>query len=368
MTNTEACLTLNLISGIGPVRVRRLLERFGSAPAILAAKASDLSNVSGVGAETAGLISKWEETIDLSRELRRIDELGLSVLTWEDELYPPLLKQIYTPPLVLYVLGEVTEKDRHGIAIVGSRRATHYGLSAAKKISYTLAHAGMTVVSGLARGIDTAAHEAAVAAGGRTIAVTGCGLGTVYPPENLGLVNKIVETGSGAIVSEFPVDFPPEKRSFPMRNRIVAGWSHGICVIEAPGRSGSLITANQAMEMGRSVYAVPGQIDRPTSHGSNRLIQAGAKLVMDGNDILDDLDTLFPTQPHGPTLEEVPSQFALSEDEKAVIEAVGTAESLIDEIAERSGLSISTVSSTLLLLQMKRAVKQLPGNYYVRLI
>jgi len=368
MTNKEACITLNLISGIGPVRVRRLLEKFKTAPAILAAGAAELRHVEGIGTETARLIADWENQIDLARELRRIDEMELTVLTWDDETYPPLLKQIYTPPLVLYVLGEVTERDRHGIAIVGSRRATHYGLSAARKIGYGLAHAGLTVVSGLARGIDTAAHEAAVAANGRTIAVTGCGLGTVYPPENAGLVKKIVEGGNGAIVSEFPVDFPPEKRSFPMRNRIVAGWCHGICVIEAPGRSGSLITANQAIEMGRSVYAVPGQIDRPTSHGSNRLIQQGAKLVMDGSDILDDLDTLFPTQPQMPALEEVPSEFNLSDEEKAVLAAVGDAESSVDEIVERSKLPVSTVSSTLLLLQMKRSVKQLPGNYYVRLI
>lgn len=368
MTNQEACIALNLISGIGPVRVRHLLKRFETAPAILSAKAADLREVEGIGTETARLIAGWENEIDLERELRRIDEMGLSVLTWEDELYPPLLKQIYTPPLVLYVMGEILPKDRHGIAIVGSRRATHYGLAAAKKIGYGLAHAGLTVVSGLARGIDTAAHEAAVAANGRTIAVTGCGLGTIYPPENKALVHKMVDSGLGAIVSEFPVDFPPEKRSFPMRNRIVAGWCYGICVIEAPGRSGSLITANQAVEMGRSVYAVPGQIDRPTSHGSNRLIQQGAKLVMDASDILDDLDTFFPTQPKMPELEEVPGLFELSDEEKAVLKAVGDSESLVDEIAERSKLPVSVVSGTLLLLQMKRSVKQLPGNYYVRLI
>ncbi len=367
MTSREACIALNLLPKIGPVRVRKLIDVFGSPEGILGAPRSELKAVQGIGADIAGNISEWASVIDLDRELRRIEELGLHILTWEDEAYPPLLKEIYDPPIVLYVKGEVTSKDRHGIAIVGSRRGTHYGLAAAKKFGFQLAHAGLSVVSGLARGIDTAAHEGALAGKGRTIAVIGCGLGNLYPPENKALADRIAE-GNGAVVSEFPVDYPPDKQSFPMRNRIVAGWSLGITVIEAPARSGALITASQAMDQGRNVYAVPGQIDRPTSAGSNRLIQQGAKLVMDGSEILEDLGALFPEEAQDAQDQEDAPDITLEGDELAVYEALGDSECLIDQISERSGLPASTVSATLLRLQMRRLVKQLPGNYFVKLI
>jgi DNA processing protein len=267
---------------------------------------------------------------------------------------------------VLYVWGKLTERDRHAIGVVGSRQATHYGLTCAKKLSFQIAYAGYTVVSGLARGIDTAAHEGALASKGRTVAVIGSGMGQLYPPENQALAERIAS--QGAVVSEFPVDYPPDRQSFPLRNRIVAGWSTGLLVVEAPVRSGSLITAQQALDMNRTVYAVPGNVDRPTSMGCNKLIQQGAKLVMDGGDILDDLTSLFPTAPNAPKLEAAPMTVELSSDEQRVFESLGVEQSHIDQITARSGLASHVVASNLMRLEMKRLVRPLPGLRYVRVV
>ncbi len=366
MTRTEAYLALNLLPKIGPIRVRRLLEVFGNPERILSAKASEVIQVDGFGADLAETVADWENRVDIIRELRRIKEENLTLLTQEDELYPKLLKEIYDPPTVLYIRGQLTERDHHGIAIVGSRHATHYGLSMAKKMAFQIAYAGYTVISGLARGIDTAAHEAALASKGRTVAVIGSGIGKLYPAENQALAEKIAE--QGAVVSEFPVDYPPDKQSFPLRNRIVSGWSCGVIVAEAPARSGSLITAQQAADQGRAVYAVPGNVDRPTSHGCNRLIQQGAKLIMDGADVLDDLMTLFPTQSQAPKMEQVTPHVILQRDEETVYEVIGSEELHINEITLRCGLAMSMVSASLMKLEMKRLIKPLPGKFYVRLV
>lgn len=367
MTRTEAYLALNLLPKIGPVRVRRLIDFFGSPEEVLRARADDVRRVEGFGEELAQAVAGWEQRVDLCRELRRVGEEGLELVTLEDERYPKLLRQIYDPPVVLYVKGSLTAKDQHAIGIVGSRHATQYGLSTAKKLGFQLAYAGYSVISGLARGIDTAAHEGALASKGRTIAVIGSGMGKLYPPENKALAEKIAE--NGAVVSEFPVDQPPDRQTFPLRNRIVSGWSCGIVVVEAPVRSGSLITAQQAVEQGRTVYAVPGNIDRPTSHGCNRLIQQGAKLILEGADVLDDLMTLFPTEVRAPKLEASAPGIELAVEEAAVFEAIGTTEAHINEIAARCpSLSAPLVSVTLMKLEMKRVVKPLPGKYYVRLV
>lgn len=377
MNRTEAYLALNLLPKVGPIRVRRLMEVFGSPERILSATASELRAVPGIGAEMADTIRQWEHHIDLAEELRRVAAHGIELLTIEDSRYPPALREIHDPPHLLFLKGALLDRDRHAIAVVGSRRASHYGRESAKRLSFQLAHAGITIVSGLARGIDTAAHEAALAAGGRTIAVLGSGIGKIYPPENAALAEKIA--GSGAILSEFPVLYVPDKQSFPLRNRIVSGLSQGILVVEAPARSGALITASQAMEQGRSVYAVPGPIDRPGSEGCNRLIQDGAKLVIDSRDILEEMDSLFsfdggpdPVR-KGPKSAEPPSQkfYALLETldpvERAVLSAMGEDETTIDDIIERSKVSASAVSSTLLRLEMKRLIKALPGMYFVKL-
>ena len=252
-----------------------------------------MRSIEGIGNEVAEQIASWESTVDLSAELARIRDFGAEVITAQSPAYPRQLREIHAPPIVLYVWGELTERDQHAIGVIGSRRTSHYGAECAKKLSYQLAYAGLTVISGLARGIDTAAHQGALAAKGRTIAVIGSGLTKLYPPENAALADKI-RSGNGAVVSEFSMAVEPDRQTFPMRNRIISGWSHGILVVEAGLNSGALITAAQALEQGRSVYAVPGHINAPTAHGSNRLIQQGAKLVMDASDILDDLQILLP--------------------------------------------------------------------------
>ena len=364
MTETEACIALNMIPKLGPVKLRRLLEAFRSPQRILLAKASELQAVEGVGPEIAASIVGWEQQVDLAAELKRIADFGARVITQDDPLYPPLLREIHNPPIVLYIWGELSEKDRHSISIVGSRKTSHYGLESAKKIAYQLAYAGLTVVSGLARGIDTAAHQGALAAKGRTVAVLGSGLLNLYPTENLALAEKIA--ASGAVVTEFPMTLSPDVTTFPQRNRIVSGWSDGLLVVEAGLNSGALITAGQAADQGRSVFAVPGQIDRPTSAGSNRLIQQGAKLVMGAGDILDDLQILLPEKPQ---LEQSPGRtLQFTGNEQAVYDAITEGETAIDTIIAKSGLPPGAVSSTLLALEMKRLVKQLPGQHFVKLL
>ncbi len=365
MNATEACIALNMLPTMGPVRLRKLLEVFREPQQILAAKRSDLQRVEGVGREVADQISNWESTIDLAAELKRIREFGAAVLTQESPLYPRPLRQIHAPPIVLYVWGELLERDHHAIGVIGARRTTHYGMESAKKLSYQLAYAGLTVISGLARGIDTAAHQGALAAKGRTVAVLGSGLARLYPPENAALAEKI-RSGNGAIVSEFPMEVEPDRQTFPMRNRIISGWSQGILVVEAGLNSGALITAAQALDQGRLVYAVPGHINAPSAMGSNRLIQQGAKLVMDAGDILEDLQVLLPEMKTPPAAAARPLP-PLSDEEQRIYEAIGANETSIDHIAERTKLPSAIVSAVLLQLELKRLVKQLPGKYFVKL-
>ena len=373
MTSTEARLALNLLPRIGPVRVQRLLEVFGTPQNILKAKANQIQQVDGFGADLASVLANWENHIDLLREQRRIREEGLTLLTPEDELFPHLLREIHDTPLILYVRGRITQRDQHGISMVGVRRATQYGIATARKLAFQLAHAGYTVISGLARGIDTAAHEGALASKGRTIAIIGAGHAKLYPPENAALADKITE--QGAVISEFPVDFPPDKTTFPQRNRLVSGWSAGTIVVEATLRSGSLITANQAMEQGRSVFAVPGNIDRESSQGCNRLIQQGAKLIMDGAEVLEELNILpmmysddegkvhqDSAPPKGGFIPE------MSEPEAAIYKALGTEEIHINELAQSTGLPVAALNANLMKLEMKNLVRPLPGKYYVKLV
>jgi len=353
-----------MVPKLGPVRLRRLLDVFGSPQRILLAKSTELRGVEGIGPEIADAIAHWEQHVDLGGELARIAEFGAHVITQDDPVYPPLLREIHNPPIVLYVWGELLEQDRHAISIVGSRKTSHYGLESAKKLSYQLAYAGLTIVSGLARGIDTAAHQGALAAKGRTVAVLGSGLLNLYPAENQALAEKIA--ASGAVVTEFPMTVSPDVQTFPQRNRIVSGWSDGLLVVEAGLKSGALITAGQAADQGRSIFAIPGQIDKSTSAGSNRLIQQGAKLVMGAEDILDDLQILLPEKPQ---LQQSPARVVqFTGNEQAVYDAITEGETAIDAIITKSGLPPGSVSSTLLALEMKRLVKQLPGQHFVKLL
>lgn len=365
MTELEARIALNMVPNLGPVRLRKLLEVFETPEKILLAGGAALRGVQGIGAEVADAIAHWERHVDLPAELDRIRDFGARVITPADATYPRQLRQIHNPPMLLYVWGTLTEADHRAISIVGSRKTSHYGAESAKKLGYQLAYAGLTVVSGLARGIDTAAHQGALAAKGRTVAVIGSGLMDLYPPENAGLAEKIAT--SGAVVTEFPMTFPPSPQTFPYRNRIVAGWGEGLLVVEAGMNSGALITAGQALEQGRLVYAVPGQIDKPTAAGSNRIIQQGAKLVTGAHDILDDLTALFPERP---TLEVSPAARLdrLTDDERTIFDAVEKDETPLDAIVTRTQLPTHKVTSTLLALEMKRLVKQLPGQQFVRLL
>ncbi|MDG2123735.1 MAG: DNA-processing protein DprA [Verrucomicrobiales bacterium] len=366
MTELEALVTLNLLPNVGPVRVRRLLDNLGSPQAILQATTSQLLTTPGIGDEIALHINSWSDLTDVGGELQLARQMGATILTAADPHYPEPLRTIYDSPIVLYTLGQLEPADRHAVSIVGSRRTTTYGQNVAKKFSFQLARAGMTIVSGLARGIDTLAHEAAIAAKGRTVAVLGSGLAQLYPPENRALAD-LIASGHGAVVSEFPINTAPDRQTFPQRNRIVAAWSQATLVVEAPKKSGSLITANLANEYNRSVFAIPGPIDRPTAQGCNTLIQNGARLATDPADILDDIGGLFSSQelqpePLKPTLP------PLTGDEKAIFEALGDEETPIDQVVSRTGLTTSTVSTTLLRLQMKRLVKQLPGSRFVKLL
>ncbi|NNC87522.1 MAG: DNA-protecting protein DprA [Akkermansiaceae bacterium] len=368
MTDREALIALNMLPKVGPVRVRRLLERFGNPQSILGAPESKTRAVNGVGPEMARILHRWEDHADLAAELASAADRGINIITAADAVWPDPLCEMPDAPLLLYVWGDLLERDRHAIALVGSRRTTHYGRDCTKKLSFQIAHAGFTVISGLARGIDTTAHEGALAADGRTVAVLGSGLAQLYPPENLPLAEKIAD-GHGAVVTEFPLHQPPDKQTFPQRNRIVAGWCAGLVVVECAARSGALITANLAGEYGRQVFAVPGPIDRPSSAGCNELIRTGATLITDGAQVLEDLDHLPlapPTRPdlYSPIPETDPA--SLNSEEEAVLAQLDGQERSIDEIITAAGLPASTVSVTLLRLEMKRLAKQLPGSYFVK--
>jgi len=366
MDSREALVALNLIEHVGPVRVRQLLECFGEAPAILKASRQQLLRVHGIGEETAQAIANWEKTIDLDGELKRITDFGCRILTQADEDYPELLRQIYDPPIVLYVSGQLTSKDKNAVAMVGSRQTTHYGLEAARKLAYQLAYVGVTVVSGAARGIDTASHQGALSAKGRTVAVLGTGINIVFPPENRELFERIA--ANGAVITQFPFNRQADKQSFPIRNRIVAGMTLGTVVVEANLTSGALITAHFATEYGRQVFAVPGRIDSPRSKGCHELIKQGAKLCEGAEDILSEFEYLFPASNRPPGANEtgVLPALCLSENEQKVYDAVSNEEATIDEVIRHSGLPSSAVSVALLGLEMKRLVKQLRGKLFVR--
>ncbi len=370
MTSREAYIALNMVDGVGPIRVRALLDRFNEPQAILSATKADLMQVEGVGDEVARSIISWREKVDLDGELARIEKAAVHVVTRDEPEYPKNLREVYDPPIILYVKGTLSERDALAIAVVGSRRTTLYGQDMARKLAYQLGRVGVTVVSGLARGIDTAAHHGALQAKGRTVAVIGCGIDIVYPAENEKLANEIIEKG-GAVVTEFPFGVKPDRQNFPMRNRIISGWSLGTVVVEANLKSGALITANQAAEQGRQVFAVPGRADSILSRGTNKLIKDGAKLTEDAEDILGEFEYLLPKR--ATEQAEAASEgggtkpaLVLSDMETKVMAQVGQEETAIDEIIRASGLTTACVSATLLSLEMKRLVRQLPGKLYVR--
>jgi DNA processing protein len=359
MTDLEVFVALNMLPRVGPVRVKKLLETFGSPQEILRARRKDLLGVQGIGPEVAESITSRDEHCCPAEEIERARKFGATIVTQGDSSYPPLLREIHDPPILLYVWGAL--EKCHAIGVVGTRKPSHYAVECAKKLAYQLAYAGLAVASGLARGIDTAAHQAALAAKGRTIAVLGSGLDLLYPPENRELAERIA--ASGAVVTEFPMKTAADRQTFPIRNRIISGLSAGLLVIEAGTKSGALISAAQAAEQGRSLYAVPGRIDQPGAAGSNRLIQQGAKLVTGAQDILDDFGLLFPSTPDLARPAPPPD---LTTKEQSVRDAIGDDETPMDAIISKCGLPTQEVSSTLLALEMRKLVKQLPGSRFVK--
>lgn len=360
----EALIALNMVDHLGPIRLKQLLQYFPSPVELLSASESELSRVPGIGPETAHAIAHWDKLVDLAGEMQRIAAFGCSVLVESDPEYPAALREIYDPPIVLYVQGALQDRDRHGLAVVGSRRSSPYGLETARRLSYQLAGAGLTVVSGGARGIDTAAHQGALSAKGRTVAVLGTGINLVFPPENAELYRKIAS--GGAVMTQFPFNRPADRQSFPIRNRLVAGMTLGTLVVEAPLNSGAMITANFAVEYGRQVFAVPGRIDSPGSKGCHELIKKGAKLCEGVDDVLGEFEYLFPPSRSARGTGRAEVVLPLNDQETRLLGFLEDGEKSIDELIRASGLSSSVVSVALLGLELKRLVQPFPGKIFAR--
>ncbi|MBW2039114.1 MAG: DNA-protecting protein DprA [Deltaproteobacteria bacterium] len=351
-------LALNMVPGVGPIAYRNLVAKFQNPQGVFAASVRELSAVEGIGEKTIKAINDFPVEEVAAEELKKAEGLGVSILTFRDQGYPRDLLQIYDFPPLLYMRGELGEEDSLAVAIVGSRRGSPYGRAVTKRISKELSSAGVTVVSGMARGIDTFAHLGALEAGGRTIAVLGCGVDIIYPPENKRLFFDIID--HGAVISEFPLSTPPEGKNFPKRNRIISGLSLGVVIVEATADSGSLITASHALEQGREVFAVPGNVGMTTSQGTNRLIKQGAKLVEGAGDILTEI---FPQYRGKARHEELP---VLNDEEQVILQLLSHTPLHIDEISRQGQMEVQRVSTILLELELKGLISQLGGKMFVR--
>ncbi len=358
-------LRLSLVSGVGPLLRKALLEHFGSSGAVLAAGKDELQRVDGIGPKIAARIVAARDEIDAEAELRLAAEHGLAVLTEADADYPRPLRQIHDPPGVLFRRGQAQPQDELAVAIVGTRHATRYGLAQAERLAASLARTGFTVVSGLARGIDAAAHRGALSAGGRTIAVLASELLEIYPPEHEKLAEEVA--ASGYILSEAPPRMVPLSGAFPQRNRIISGLSVGTIVVEAPDRSGALITARHAYEQGREVFAVPGPVDSRVSRGCHALIRDGAKLVETIDDVLAELGPLAENiERDDGTLITRPAELTLNEIEQQVLAAIDGSPTSIDAIAASCGLAIHRVLSTISVLEMRHLIRRTSGTQVIR--
>ena len=347
----------NVVSGIGPVRFRALRRHFPDLREAWEAEHGELRRA-GLDQRAIASLLRARETLSLEEELDKIQRAGARAITWEDEEYPPRLQHIYAPPPVLYIKGRLRPEDEWALAVVGTRRPTPYGRAATRRLVESLARHGIAVVSGLAWGIDTEGHSAALSAGGRTIAVLGSGIDVIYPSEHRHIAERIVE--HGAVISECPMGTAPAGKNFPARNRIISGMSLGTLVVEAPRGSGALITAQYALQQGREVFAVPGSIFNPASDGTNRLIQNGAKLVLSIEDILEELNLVAMT-----AAEEVRKVVPASEEEALLLEHLSIEPVHIDEMSRASGMAAAQVSSTLTLMELKGLVREVGGMCYV---
>jgi DNA processing protein len=362
--------------GVGSVIFGRLFEHFGSVEAILAAGAGSLAQVEGIGQITAEKIVHSRNKFDADKEISLADKSGVCIINISDSRYPALLKKIYDPPPVIYVKGDIQPSDNLAVAIVGSRGCSHYGSEQASRFAHLLASAGFTIVSGMARGIDSAAHSGALSAGGRTIAVQGCGLSRIFPPENKELFAKISQ--NGACISELPMEYEPLAENFPPRNRIIAGLSLATIVIEAMLRSGALITAQAALENNREVMAVPGRADSALSKGPHKLIKQGAKLVESVEDVIETLEFLqkdfaehlSKTAKQSIEKAEMPlfdiSNLNLTDIEKKIFECLDGEPVHIEQIISQTEIPAGKVNAALVSMRLKGIVKQLPGDYFCR--
>jgi len=356
---------LHLAQGVGSVIYARLIEHFGDVAAVFDAGVRGVCAVEGVGRRTAEAIFTVDDDAACA-EIAAAEAAGARIIPFGDEAYPVALANIPDPPAVLYVRGGLEAADAVALAVVGSRRCTYYGAEQAERFGGLLGRAGVTVVSGGARGIDTAAHRGALAAGGRTIIVAGCGLDHVYPQENRSLFDRIVEEGRGAIVTSLPMGTEVTPANFPRRNRIISGLSQGVLVIEAARRSGSLITARFAGEQGRQVYALPGRVDSPFSEGTHELIRDGAVLARNLDDILEHLETLGEVLAENLPAESPPVvNVDLDGLESAIAAAVGTEALSIDQIVAAVGRPAHEVIAAMTTLTIKGVVNSRPGNVFV---
>ena len=358
-------LRLAMLPGLGPRTLADLLAKFETPAAVLAANDRELAAVRNVGPKLLQAIRQASELVDVQTILHWCDRHSVKVLTSRSPTYPPGLLRIPDPPPILFVSGQVLPSDALAVAIVGTRHASVYGRSQAEKIGYGLAKAGVTVVSGMARGIDSAAHRGALDGGGRTLAVFGCGLGHIYPAENAELADAI--SRQGALISEFHPDTKPHSGTFPQRNRLISGLCHATLVIEAPERSGSLITARTADEQGREVLALPGPVTSRNSQGTNLLIRDGARLVRHVDDILESLGPLPEAAPTASgRVVRRPSEALLNDRERQVLDAIATEATSIDVVVQTSGLPVSQVLATISALELRKLIRRLSSQYVSR--
>lgn len=357
-------LRLVLVQGVGPRLRRALLERFGTVEEVFAATKSALLEVPGIGPKVADKLRAAGE-LDVDQQFELCRRHGVNLIDAERPQFPENLREIHDPPALLFVRGQLLPQDALAIAIVGSRHATHYGKTQAARLGASLARAGLTIVSGLARGIDAAAHRGALEAGGRTIAVLGGGLSKIYPPEHAELAHEVAE--QGALITELPMQASPVAGNFPQRNRIISGISLGVLVVEAAARSGALSTAQHALEQNREVFAVPGPVDSRMSRGCHQLIRDGAKLVESAEDVLEELGPLAGavTTETGEQVHR-PAELLLNDQESRILNAVQTSPTPVDQVIVTSGLPPGQVLATLSVLEMRRLVKRQGGNLVFR--
>lgn len=364
MDTLHAWLTLHLTEGLGPGTCRKLVSHFGGPEEVLAADERELLHVKGVGEKIASALRRRPSPETVEQEAETAWESGISLIPWDSAAYPQLLKEIHNPPTMLYVRGKSAALCKAGVALVGSRAASTYGRRIAESMARSLAGYGITVISGMAHGIDSAAHHGALSGGGETIAVLGCGVDVVYPQQNKKLYDEIAE--GGAVVSEYPLGTQPENYRFPARNRIISGLSLGVVVVEAATRSGSLITAEMALEQGREVFAVPGRIDSVKSAGCHRILQEGAKLVHSVADIVNELPLHMNT---GNTarceMKKGPAP-ALRMEEEHVLSCLDVYPQNIEDIIGATGLPAPTVNQALLHLELHGLIEVLPGRQYLK--